>query len=180
LGNLGQAYLNLGQYSKAIEFLQQSLMISQEIGDRKGEANSLVNLGNAYGNLMQDSKASEFYQQALIINKEIGDREGEGTTLSNIGILFFETDEFAKATEALLDSVEALESLRPGLADADKLELIETQSSNYQFLQLSLVVQNRIDEALVASERGRNRAFVEQIAQRLETQSAENVVLTRR
>ncbi|MEH1894990.1 MAG: tetratricopeptide repeat protein, partial [Nostoc sp.] len=45
---LGNAYNLLGQYQRAIEFYQQSLEISREIGDRNGEGHSLSNLGNAY------------------------------------------------------------------------------------------------------------------------------------
>jgi CHAT domain-containing protein len=76
----------------------------------------------------------------------------------------------------LLAAVEAQESLRFGLTDADKLELLETQTSNYRVLQLALIAQNQMNAALVTSERGRNRAFIEQLAQRLEPQSAEALV----
>ena len=37
LGNLGIA--SLGQVEKAIDYYQQALAISQEIGDRRGEGN---------------------------------------------------------------------------------------------------------------------------------------------
>lgn len=36
LNNLGIVYGNLGEYSKAIDYFQQSLTIFQEIGDRNG------------------------------------------------------------------------------------------------------------------------------------------------
>ncbi|MHC5614602.1 MAG: tetratricopeptide repeat protein, partial [Nostoc sp.] len=51
LTSLGNAYYLLGQYQRAIEFYQQSLEISREIGDRNGEGKSLGNLGNAYNYL---------------------------------------------------------------------------------------------------------------------------------
>ncbi|MCP4283077.1 MAG: tetratricopeptide repeat protein, partial [Gammaproteobacteria bacterium] len=45
LGNLGNAYSDLGQVEKAIEYYQQALTISREIGHRQGEGNHLGNLG---------------------------------------------------------------------------------------------------------------------------------------
>ena len=75
MNNLGSTYDSIGQYSKAIEFFQQSLAISQEIGNRKGEAAALGNLGNTYQQVLGESpKAIEFFQQSLAISQEIGDR----------------------------------------------------------------------------------------------------------
>jgi tetratricopeptide (TPR) repeat protein len=48
LGNLGLAYLNLGDYTKAIEYQQQWLAIAREIKDRQSEGAALGNLGLAY------------------------------------------------------------------------------------------------------------------------------------
>ena len=41
LGNLGLAYSHLGEPRKAIEYYEQALKISREIGDRRGEGNTL-------------------------------------------------------------------------------------------------------------------------------------------
>ncbi|NCR25762.1 MAG: tetratricopeptide repeat protein, partial [Microcystis aeruginosa LE13-04] len=46
LTSLGNVYNSLGEYQKAIEFYQQSLAITREIGDRGGEGNSYMGLGN--------------------------------------------------------------------------------------------------------------------------------------
>ncbi|MBC6434261.1 tetratricopeptide repeat protein, partial [Nostoc sp. HG1] len=83
LTSLGNAYNSLGQYQQAIDFLQQSLDIAREIGDRNSEGKSLANLGNAYGSLGQYQQAIEFYQQSLDIAREIGDRYIEGLSLMN-------------------------------------------------------------------------------------------------
>ncbi len=68
LGNLGNAYADLGEPRKAIEFYEQALVIAREIGDRRGEGNALGNLGIAYLNLGEPRKAIEFYEQALVID----------------------------------------------------------------------------------------------------------------
>ena len=74
----GIAYSDLGEPKKAIEYYEQALKISREIGDRRGEGNDLGNLGIAYSDLGEPRKAIEYYEQALKIAKEIGDRQNEG------------------------------------------------------------------------------------------------------
>jgi len=99
LGNLGNAYLSLGQYDRAIEFYTQGLAIAQEIGDRNGEGTWLGALGIAYDNLGQYDKAIEFYTQALAIAQEIGDRNGEGIRLGNLGIAYDSLGQYDSAIE---------------------------------------------------------------------------------
>jgi tetratricopeptide (TPR) repeat protein len=99
LGNLGAAYIALGEPHKAIEFYKQRLTIAQEIGDRRGEGNALGNLGLAYADLGEPHKAIEFYEQALAIDREIGDRRGEGADLGNLGSAYVVLGEPRKAIE---------------------------------------------------------------------------------
>ncbi|MCD4843428.1 MAG: tetratricopeptide repeat protein, partial [Methanosarcinales archaeon] len=73
LGSLGLAYSDLGQVDTAIEYYDQALVISREIGDRRGEVVWLGSLGNAYGYLGEVEKAIEYYVQGLTIGKNIKD-----------------------------------------------------------------------------------------------------------
>ncbi|NJQ98441.1 MAG: hypothetical protein HC784_14310 [Hydrococcus sp. CSU_1_8] len=63
------------------------------------------------------------------------------------------------------------EYLRPGLRDDQKISLFETQSSLYGSWQTALVEQGNYNQALEVAERGRARAFVELLAQRLSDRS---------
>ncbi|MEI1376940.1 tetratricopeptide repeat protein, partial [Nostoc sp.] len=103
---LGNTYNSLGQYQRAIEFLQQSLEIKREIGDRDGEGVSLGNLGNAYNLLGQYQRAIEFYQQSLEIKREIGDRNGEGKSLGSLGNAYNSLGQYQRAIEFLQQSLE--------------------------------------------------------------------------
>jgi tetratricopeptide (TPR) repeat protein len=71
LGNLGNAYADLGETRTAIEYHEQALIISREIGDRRGEGATLGNLGIAYRNLGETRKAIDYYEQALFISRDI-------------------------------------------------------------------------------------------------------------
>jgi tetratricopeptide (TPR) repeat protein len=99
LGNLGLAYSDLGQPSKAIEYNEQALKISREIGDRRGEGQCLANLGNAYTALGQPVKAIEYNEQALKTAREIGDRRGEGQRLGYLGVAYVALGQPSKAIE---------------------------------------------------------------------------------
>lgn len=174
LNNIGQIYDNLRQYEQAIKFHQQALAIYKEVGDKAGSGVALSNIGQVYEQQNKSAQALNFYQQALAIHKEIGDKSGEGIALRNIGSILLQTGKFTDASTTLQDGIKVLESLRPGLSDANKVSLFETQSSSYRFLQKALVSQNKINEALEIAERGRARAFVELLAMQVSKQTAEN------
>ena len=88
LNALGVAYRSLGDYQRAINYHQQTLVISREIGDRQNESTSLAYLGTAYKGLGQYERAINYYQQALVIAQEIGDLLREGDALTSLGIVY--------------------------------------------------------------------------------------------
>jgi tetratricopeptide (TPR) repeat protein len=71
LGNLGLAYYQLGETRKAIEYGEQALAISREIGDRCGEGNRLNNLGLALDKLGHREEAIRCTEEALKIFEQI-------------------------------------------------------------------------------------------------------------
>ncbi len=101
LGNLGNAYANLGEVPKAIERYQQQLQIAREIGDRRGEGAALGNLGNAYADLGEVPKAIEYFEQRLQIAREIGDRRGEGNACWNLGLVYENSGDLQEAVELM-------------------------------------------------------------------------------
>jgi CHAT domain-containing protein/uncharacterized protein HemY len=172
--NLGSDYNSLGQYQKAIDFYQQSLTISREIGNRREEGLSLNNLGTAYASLGQYEKAIEFFQQSLTISRDIGDRNREGISLNNLGAAWFKFGNLPEAEKHLFASLEVLESLRQDIKDdLNKVSLSETQRNTYTILQEVLIAQNKINQALEVSERGRGRALAELLAKRITADSSQ-------
>ncbi|NEP79598.1 MAG: CHAT domain-containing protein, partial [Okeania sp. SIO3B3] len=78
----------LGKYEQALSYFQQSLKISQEIGDRSGEGANLNNIGAVYKSLGKYEESLSYYHQSLEITQEVGNRSGEGTNLNNIGSVY--------------------------------------------------------------------------------------------
>ncbi|MDE5104237.1 MAG: tetratricopeptide repeat protein, partial [Trichodesmium sp. St19_bin2] len=99
LNGLGNAYLSLGKYHKAIEHYQQHLQIAKEIGDLGGQGIALGNLGDAYHSLEEYNKAIEYHQQHLQIAKETGELGGEGIALGNLGSAYYSLGKYHKAIE---------------------------------------------------------------------------------
>jgi tetratricopeptide (TPR) repeat protein len=99
LGNLGNAYADLGEAQRAIDYHEQYLAIAREIGDRRGEGNARGGLGNAYYLLGETRHAIETFEQVLTIAREIGDRLSEGNALGNLGLAYANLGETRRAIE---------------------------------------------------------------------------------
>ena len=120
LGNLGNAYLALGDPREAEKRFDQALAMARELGDRDGEAASLSGLGGVYGQLGAQARALDVWQQALKIARETGDRRAEGVLLNNLGTAYREQQEPQKAAEFYRQSLEVCRAIgdRPGEAAA--------------------------------------------------------------
>jgi len=178
LGTLGGAYIYLGNYAKAIEYSQQSLAIAREIKHRKGQGAALSNLGITYLYLGKYAQAIEYTQQYLVIAREIKDRDGEGTALNNLGAAFLRAGNPTEAEKMLVNAIQVWESMRQmlGSNDANKVSIFEGQACTYRTLQQVRVAQNNPIAALEIAERGRARAFVDLLTERLSTGNANSVI----
>ena len=105
-GSLGNVYTSVGEYDKAREHFQKSLVIMKEIGDRNGEACCYTSLGNVYASVGEYDKAREHFQKSLVIMKEIGDRKGEACCYTNLGDFCGSVGEYEKARKHLEKSLE--------------------------------------------------------------------------
>jgi tetratricopeptide (TPR) repeat protein len=99
LGNLGNAWADLGDAKKAIEFHEQYLTIAREIGNRREEEAALGNLGNAWAARGDAKMALTFRQQRLDIVRELEDRRGESYTLGSLGNVWADLGDAKKAIE---------------------------------------------------------------------------------
>jgi len=175
LDTQGVTYTHLGLPQQGISVLQQSLELSRSLQDEAGEAAALSHLADAYRAQNDRSQALSLYDQALVLYDRTGNQPGAGLTWHNRGETLMELQRWPDATAALLKAVDIWEALRPGLTDENKVSLFETQAATYDRLQESLIAQNQIETALEVSERGRARAFVELLANRLGGQTSEQL-----
>jgi CHAT domain-containing protein len=113
-----------------------------------------------------------------VIAREIKDRDGEGTALNNLGFTFLKAGNPTEAEKMLVNAIQAWESMRQmlGSNDANKVSIFEEQARTYRTLQQVRVAQNNPIAALEIAERGRARAFVDLLTQRLSTGDASSVI----
>lgn len=82
---LGIACYSLKEYTEAISYHEQALILQRELKDKVGEGGSLCNLGHAYGDLGEHQKAIDYYKKALGILEPIGYKPFLLNTLIGLG-----------------------------------------------------------------------------------------------
>jgi len=178
LGSLGLIAFSLGYYPEAIRYEQEWLTIAREIKDRQSEGRALGSLGLAAFALGDYSQAIDYQQQSLAIARATKNPQDEGEALNNLGLTFYKSGNFATAEKHLLVGIKVYESLRDSLgANDNKISLIEKQATAYRTLQQVLIAQNQTDTALEVAERGRARAFIELVANRLSGNSKQPIAI---
>jgi CHAT domain-containing protein len=174
LGNLGLAYQALGDYSRAIDYQEQSLAIACKIGDHRGEGLVLGNLGNVHFLLGNYTRAIDYQKQRLTIARKLKDRLGEGNSLNNLGAVLFKLGDLIKAENTLFNGITVWELLRQegvGSNDVNKVSIFEAQAITHQTLQKVLIAQTKSALALEVADRGRSRALVDLLKQKLAADS---------
>ncbi len=99
LTNIGTAYLRLGEPVKALEYLNQGLIIHRQMNDHHIEAVALSNLGEVYRLLGDQPKAVEYQNQALSLTRTLGDVAGEAAALHYLARSSYASGEYQKALE---------------------------------------------------------------------------------
>lgn len=85
LNNLGSAWRSLGDYPKAIRYIEQALEIRKEIcGEAHPQtAASLYNLGKVYFALNEKEKVKDYFEKAYgILDKSFGPEHPEAKKVS--------------------------------------------------------------------------------------------------
>jgi non-specific serine/threonine protein kinase len=88
-----------GDYESAAALFDESLTISEELGDAAGTARSLLSLGTIAAEQGDQERAIELSQRAADLYEESDDRRGHALAISNLGGIALERGEYAKAAE---------------------------------------------------------------------------------
>ena len=124
LGQAGKQYFHIGNYDTALNYLKQSLTISQEIGDKAGEGTTLDNISHIYHARGDYDTALSYLKQSLAIRQEIGDKAGEGTTLNNISQIFKARGDYDTALSYLKQSLAISQEISDKAGEGNRLNNI--------------------------------------------------------
>jgi tetratricopeptide (TPR) repeat protein len=88
LGNIGLAYMELGEVQKAIEYFERALRLAEQIGETLHQGIWAGNLGNAHASLGQHEKAVEYHQKHLSVALEQNNLRNQGHAHANLGVSY--------------------------------------------------------------------------------------------
>jgi tetratricopeptide (TPR) repeat protein len=166
-GNLGTLNQERGRPEEALASYYLSLTITSLLDHPAAAQIALNNLGNTYYSLGEHVEAARYHRQALALARKIEDPSGAAVALNNFGAVQLADADAVAAEKSLREATVILDSLRARLGDdSNKVSIFEGQARTYSLLQRALVAQGRTEEALVAAEQGRTRAFVETLFER--------------
>lgn len=149
--NFGTILIILGDYDTASRYLEQSLGIQQQIGDRQGEGATLNNLATiAHANGNYDT-ALHYLKQSLVIQQQIGDRQGEGITLNNFSQIHKVRGDYDTALRYLEQSLAIQQQIGDRQGEGNSLnnisQIYDAKGDFYtslRYLEQSLAIQQQI------------------------------------
>ncbi len=101
LNEKSYAYYLKGDLKKAIEFLNQSIALLEELGDPLHLASVYANMGNIYGEQNKYQDAVRYFTLTLEIFRENDSKKGEARMLNNLGIIYYFLDHYDLALDYL-------------------------------------------------------------------------------
>ncbi|MCI0623197.1 MAG: CHAT domain-containing protein [Acidobacteria bacterium] len=99
LNSSGFIFTQLGDYTRAEQFLEEARLIRKAMGDRYGEGEATHNLGAVFSSRGDKTRAIDYYRTAFSLRQAVQDRRGEASTLANLGSVYYSLGENRQARE---------------------------------------------------------------------------------
>jgi len=151
----------MGNNSEAMDYYHHSLIIYEEISDKKGMAKTLNNIGVIYSNQGDYPKALDYYLRSLLIKEEISDKSGMASARNNIGIIYMNQGDYPNALDNFQRSLTTCEEIsdKGGMAGVlSNIGLIYMEQEDYpQALSYHLQSLNIFEE--ISNKRGVAKAL---------------------
>jgi len=111
LNNIGFIYEQNGEISNALYYYNNSLKISEEIGDKEGIATLLNNIGLMYNNKGDIHTALDYYFRSLKLREAAGDKKGIANSINNIAAIYTNQGDILKALNYFAQSLKIREQI---------------------------------------------------------------------
>ncbi len=127
-GNIAILYRKIGNYPKAIYYLQEAIKINEAQG-RKELAGNYSNIANVYSDLGQHKKSGEFFFKALKLRIQQKDEKGLALSYSNLGNYFSNMNMGDSAITYYLKTIEMNNRLK--MPDSKKVVTYNNLTGEY-------------------------------------------------
>ncbi len=105
LNGAGVLARNQSDYDQARAWLEESLVLRRELGDKTGTSMVLVDLGTVAGDRGDPAQAAAFFEKSLRLKRELGDMWGTALVLGNLGVATHHRGDLADAAALLEESL---------------------------------------------------------------------------
>jgi tetratricopeptide (TPR) repeat protein len=121
LNDLGDVLWLTGDFPGAIQALEESLGIYDDVGDDLGRANALLELGLVRRGTGDFDGAAQILGESLGIYRDLGDERGQANALLELGTTQRLTGDFPGAAENLEESLDIFRDIGSRLGQANAL-----------------------------------------------------------
>jgi tetratricopeptide (TPR) repeat protein len=135
---LAWIYNDQGEKETAIALYQQSLEITEKIGDVQGQAATLHQLAGIYANQGEIDQAIALYQQSIEITEKIEDVQTKAATLHCLAMIYANQGDIDQAIALYQQSIEITE----------KIGDVQTKAATLHCLAMIYANQGEIDQAI--------------------------------
>lgn len=97
LNQLGMVYMELGDYSVALDYLVKGLLLMEEKGVDQGIGSSYMNIGVVMQRLKEYEQSLEYFNKALSFLTTENDYSLKGEALMHIGELYYEMGNYIES-----------------------------------------------------------------------------------
>lgn len=159
LNNLGTIFEGQGMYEEAVKKYQESLKISEDIGDNEGVASCLYGIGVILQNQGNYGEALELFQQALKIREELKDKSGISYIHHQMGRIYQDQGKYKEAEELFMKTLKISEELNDKKEKASSIlnlgEIYDNQGRYEEALEMfqeSLKISEELEDLVAIAK----------------------------
>ncbi|MCP4131213.1 MAG: tetratricopeptide repeat protein, partial [bacterium] len=105
LNNTSLVYRAQGDSVRALEYLEKSLKIRRDLGDKRGEGSVLNNIGQVYEARGDHTRTLEYLEMSLEVFREVRDKSGEGVAINNLSQVYGALGNYSKSFDYLKEAL---------------------------------------------------------------------------
>lgn len=160
---MGAVYRERGEFKVALEVLDQSLTLAEQVGDQTRIAEILWRKAEVHHDLHNYADAVALSESALTIARKLGLPKLSYLTATTLGKAYAKQKKPVLALKTLSQAVEQVETMREHVTGQEQGRLLffEKKVAAYHALIELLIEQNKLAEALMYTERAKGRVLLD-------------------